>query len=96
MRIGKGIDDLLQANGRPRIRMYQRAPAAVGNRRPPLRTQEPGATTGGRNLREVRASTSNAIHAFTSRPTEPRRASSPMAWSWRLSTNTGWGASHDP
>src|SRR5579871_759567 len=63
----KGIDDLYQAGGRPRLRRQVITPPELTARRVPLPTEERGAVTGGLSLAEARTRTRAAIYTFMRR-----------------------------
>lgn len=60
----KGLDDLFQAGGRPRIRRATVVPSAFGERRLPYATDAAGHVDGGGSLAEARALTATAIDSF--------------------------------
>jgi hypothetical protein len=60
----KGIDDLIQTGGRPRIRALTLAPAGISTKRNPVPVSEPGPVARGGTLAEVRAHVQRGIHAF--------------------------------
>ena len=61
---GKGLNDLLLAGGRPRIRAVTFAPSELGNRRRPRRAARPGDVAEGASLAEARDLTESAIREF--------------------------------
>ena len=60
----KGLDDLFQSGGRPRIRRATFVPSAFGERRLPYATDATGHVDGGGSLAEARALTASAIDSF--------------------------------
>lgn len=60
----KGLDDLLQAGGRLRIRRASVVPSAFGERRLPYATDAAGHVDGGGSLAEARTLTATAIDNF--------------------------------
>jgi hypothetical protein len=60
----KGLDDLLLAGARPRIRGTAVVPSAIGQRRTPRHTGTPGEVTQGVPLAEARCITARAVGDF--------------------------------
>ncbi len=60
----KGIDDLLHAAGRPRIRAVHFPPSELGSRRRPYAVDHVGAMDSGVSLQQARGQTTRAIDRF--------------------------------
>lgn len=60
----KGIDDLVRAGGRPRIRAVSFAPPAFGSRRVPYHSGQVGPVDGGMSLAHAREQTARSIDRF--------------------------------
>jgi len=63
----KGIDDLLRAGHRPRVRNVSVTPPEISVRRTPRPTGDPGHVAGGTTLAEARAATERAVCDFMRR-----------------------------